>query len=549
MARAKRPVRNPKAGIAALRRSSAESETALSGRSGRELDLAILDGVGLALYVADMETHELLHVNEEMRRLFGRPLRGGLCYRELQGRDTPCPFCTNDIIKALNGGVYRWEFDNPLINRHALLMDRVIRWPDGRDVRLEVCLDISERRRAEQELQCRDAVLQAVSLAAETLLGSADWSRDMQAVLADLGRAVGVHRAYIFSNRTGPDGRLVMDHAFEWCAPGVTPQIGNPELQGVVYEEACPRWARSLGLGQPVHGPAAAFPDNERLVLEAQGIRSLLAVPIFVAGAWWGFIGFDDCARPRTWSSAETDALTAAAGLVGAAIHRHRMDEELRRSLAAQEALLQEVHHRVKNNLQVVSSLLDLAARRADSASAAEAMQDVRRKVQAMALIHAGIYCGSRLDVVDFGAYAGMLYSHLASCYPEAARRMTAVFSQRSLHLPLAQAVPCALILNEALTNVFRHACPEGREGTVRVTWDLLPDGRVQLAVADQGPGLPQEFPARSKGMGFKLLRGLAEHQLGGRLSLSRGPGLTLAVEFQPEAAATAAPGRKKRPV
>lgn len=436
------------------------------------------------------------------------------------------------------------------MNRHALLMDRVIRWRDGRDVRLEVCLDINERRRVERDIQCRDAVLQAVSLAAETMLGSEDWPRDMQTVLADLGRAVGAHRTYIFRNRTAPDGRLVMDQAFEWCAPGVTPQIGNPALQGVVYEEACPRWGRTLSLGQPLHGPVAGFPDNERLVMEAQGILSLLVVPIFVAGSWWGFTGFDDCSRPRVWSSAETDALVTAAGLIGAALHRRRTEEHLLRALASQEALLQEVHHRVKNNLQVVSSLLDMAARRAEPGPAVEAMQDVRRKVQAMALIHAGIYCGSLLDVVDFVAYAGMLYSHLASCYPEAARRMTPVFSQRPLHLPLAQAVPCALILNEALTNVFRHACPGECAGEVRVTWDLLPGGRVRLAVADQGPGLPPEVrPGGGGGMGFELLRGLAEHQLGGSLSLSPGPGLTLAVEFRPGSSATAPSGGEKDPV
>ncbi|MDY0305274.1 MAG: histidine kinase dimerization/phosphoacceptor domain -containing protein [Desulfovibrionaceae bacterium] len=496
----------------------------------------LFDGLDLSLYVADMDTHEILYTNEHMRRLFGKPLTGGICYRELQDRDSPCPFCTNDIIRTLKGGIYRWEYGNPLVGRHALLMDRVIRWPDGRDVRLEICLDITERRQAESALQARDAVLQAVSLAAETLLRGTDWGRDMDMVLAALGRAVGVCRAYIFRNRLAPDDTLVMDHAFEWCASGVRAQIGNPDLQGVRYAEVCPRWARVLGQGIPLHGLVADFPEKERTVLEAQEIKALLAVPIFVAGTWWGFIGFDDCKRARIWSSAEVDALATAAGIIGGAIQRRHVERALRRSLDEQKALFQEVHHRVKNNLQVVSSLLDMAARRLAPGPASEALGDVRQRVRAMALIHAGLYGGPRFDRVDFAAYAADLYGHVSSLYPEAARRLSARFLMPPLELPLVKAVPCALILNEALTNVFRHAYPGGRSGEVRVGWTSPAPGRVRLFVVDDGVGLPEGgAQTPSGGMGFKLLRGLAGHQLDGRLELRGGPGLEVAVEFCPE--------------
>ncbi|MCM0754939.1 PAS domain-containing protein [Desulfovibrio aminophilus] len=496
----------------------------------------LFDGLDLSLYVADMETHEILYTNEHMRRLFGKPLTGGICYKELQDRDSPCPFCTNDIIRTLDGGIYRWEFSNPLVGRHAVLMDRVIRWPDGRDVRLEICLDITERRQAENALQARDAVLQAVSMAAEVLLRGVDWSRDMDGVLAALGRSVGVCRAYIFRNREAPDGTLLMDHAHEWCAPGVRAQIGNPDLQGMRYVDFCPRWAQVLGHGTPLHGRVADFPESERRILDAQEIKSLLVVPIFVAGAWWGFIGFDDCQRSRLWSSAELDALATAAGIIGGAIQRRHGERALRRALDEQKALFQEVHHRVKNNLQVVSSLLDMAARRLAPDPAAEALVDVRQRVRAMALIHAGLYGGPRLDRVDFAAYAADLYGHVSSLYPDAARRLSARFSMPPLELPLVKAVPCALILNEALTNVFRHAYPGGRSGEVRVGWDRPAPGRVRMFVADDGVGLPEGREGEpSCGMGFKLLRGLAGHQLDGRLELRGGAGLEVTVEFTPE--------------
>src|SRR5581483_3668218 len=111
-------------------------------------------------------------------------------------------------------------------------------------------------------------------------------------------------------------------------APDVPREIDNPMLQSLSWQAAgLSRWVRVLGSGAVLQGHVREFPPAERGILERQGILSLLEVPVFVSGEWWGLIGFDDCAHEREWSQVEIDALRAAAGVLGAAIRR-RLDEE-----------------------------------------------------------------------------------------------------------------------------------------------------------------------------------------------------------------------------
>ncbi|MDK2988969.1 MAG: hypothetical protein PWR16_498 [Methanoculleus sp.] len=119
----------------------------------RDQLLSIFDGLEQIVYVTDPVTNEILYTNPFFTKALGRGVVGGLCYREFQGREEPCPFCTNDVILAPKPEPYRWEYYNPILDVHLDIVDRIIRWSDGRDVRLEVAIDITERKRAELALQ------------------------------------------------------------------------------------------------------------------------------------------------------------------------------------------------------------------------------------------------------------------------------------------------------------------------------------------------------------------------------------------------------------
>ena len=194
--------------------------------------------------------------------------------------------------------------------------------------------DVTERKRAEEELRRREAILRAVAFAAECFLKkAASWEESIEEVLERLGRAAEVSRVYVFENYTGEDDELWGSQRYEWVTTGVSAQMGNPLMQALPYRAAgFGRWMELLSWGELVHGHTREFSEEVQRELREQDIVSIVIVPIFVEGEWWGFIGFDECIAEREWSAAEIEALKAAADTLGAAIGRMRAERALRES-------------------------------------------------------------------------------------------------------------------------------------------------------------------------------------------------------------------------
>jgi len=124
--------------------------------------LALFESIDEVIYVVDPESHEILFANKHLKDAFGKELVGGICYRELQELDEPCEFCTNEKIFKNKGKPYSWEYHNPVLDRDYLITDRVIKWPDGRDVRFELAIDITERKEAELALRESERISRAI---------------------------------------------------------------------------------------------------------------------------------------------------------------------------------------------------------------------------------------------------------------------------------------------------------------------------------------------------------------------------------------------------
>jgi PAS domain S-box-containing protein len=209
---------------------------------------------------------------------------------------------------------------------------------------------------------------------------------------------------------------------------------------------------------------------------------------------------------------------------------RKQAETELKAALHEKEVLLKEIHHRVKNNMQVISSLVDLQAGQLQDKAVRTALQDVTHRVRSMALVHEKLYQSTDMARIDFAEYVQSLLTYLWRSYGAAASRIQLVSNLNPLALPIHAAVPCGLIINELTTNALKHAFCGRDGGEVHVS--LQAGERVCIRIQDNGNGLPAELDWRqTKSLGLRLVQILAR-QLSATVEVSSGEGTEFSVSF-----------------
>jgi PAS domain S-box-containing protein len=208
------------------------------------------------------------------------------------------------------------------------------------------------------------------------------------------------------------------------------------------------------------------------------------------------------------------------------------LNESLKVTLREREVLLQEIHHRVKNNLQVVSSLIHLQMRKLDAGDNREALGECRSRIQAIALIHEKLYQSSDYARVRFNEYAESLAIGLLSASRTEPGEIRLDLAVEDIALALDQAIPCGLVLNELISNAIKHGFKDGRGGTIRIEFSRAPEDLVSLSVSNDGIDLPSDFePNESPTLGLHLVLALAS-QLDARFDMPRGRGSTFRLTF-----------------
>jgi PAS domain S-box-containing protein len=211
---------------------------------------------------------------------------------------------------------------------------------------------------------------------------------------------------------------------------------------------------------------------------------------------------------------------------------RAAAEKKIKTSLREKETLLREIHHRVKNNLQVVASLLRLQSRTVTDPLTRSMFQESQDRVHSMALLHENLYQADDLSRVDFREYIQQLASHLFRSYGVAAQRIHLRTNIDELYLNLDAAVPCGLIINEVVSNSLKHAFPDSREGEIRIELLAPVRGMARLVVADNGIGMPNETEGTAgKSLGMRLVRALAE-QLGATIEVQSTDGTEVRLNF-----------------
>ena len=199
---------------------------------------------------------------------------------------------------------------------------------------------------------------------------------------------------------------------------------------------------------------------------------------------------------------------------------RKAVQIQLEASVKEKEYLLQEIHHRVKNNLQVISSILDMSRMRTDDPEAVDLITNARSKIQSMAFIHSQLYRSDRFDQIEMGTHIRELLRYLTTVY-SAAGVVACHVDIKEVYLSLTQAIPCALVVNELISNAFKHAFTNEGEGTIEVSMEIAASSTVQISVRDDGVGMGDDFDlAAVDSLGLKLVRNLVERQLKGSIQL-----------------------------
>lgn len=250
--------------------------------------LSLLNEISELVYVSDPETYELLFVNQTgCQTLHLENYKHKKCYEVLQGKTSPCEFCTND--RLCDDNFYTWEFTNPSIGRHFLLKYKIIQWR-GKTARMEIAFDITERELQKQELKNMLDVQTLITNCVRMLYAVDDLDQTINAVLTQIGEFLVSDRAYVFEIKDE-----LMNNTHEWTAPGISPQLEKlQQLDLSLISDWLPFFEKN---------DCIIIDDVEQLqktnpaayaTLHAQEITSLIAAPIFLDNKLAGYIGIDN---------------------------------------------------------------------------------------------------------------------------------------------------------------------------------------------------------------------------------------------------------------
>ncbi len=378
-------------------------------------------------------------------------------------------------------------------------------------------VDVTGRRKAEQALRYQRSLQQIMMDLAKGFINIVPEKVDahLKEMLGTIGSFTRMDRTYIFIHN---HEQQTTSNTHEWCAEGIAPEIENLqdlpfELFGDILE--------THKKGETFHVPeVSAMPDDDsiRRILEPQGIKSVVLLPLQHEDTDLGFVGFDAVRQVRLFAEAEIDLLKVAAEIISNALILQQKTRTIQKNLDEKNILLAEIHHRVKNNLAVISSLLTLQTDFFSSEEETKAVLiDMRQRIKSMALVHELVYQHDNPAHINFGELLKKLVSGFAKEYND--KVIDVAIQADDAMLYLNQTIPFSLLANELLVNACKHAFKNRKRGFIEVLFEKNTN-HMRFVVKDDGVGMADtDMLENPRTLGYTVIRTLVT-QLEGKLDI-----------------------------
>ena len=402
--------------------------------------------------------------------------------------------------------------------------------------------EIGEYKRAEAELVQRNRELLSLQSAAAATTSCLDLPFVLDTVTWEMVSLLGVEGCAISEwNQESDTVSVIAEYGsagWEEEKPVIKVyDLADYPLKNRVLAE---RYAQQMTTSQSDVDPA------ELAYMQQANLKTLLMLPMVFQNRVVGLVEMKDSRVERAFTDREISlaqllATQAASAIENARLYeraqreiseRMRAEKQIKASLREKEVLLKEIHHRVKNNLQVISSLLNLQSRYIEDQSVLELFQESQNRVRSMALIHEKLYRSQDLARINFAEYIRNLATHLVRSYRANSGPVSLKVDANDVSLSIDAAVPCGLIINELVSNSLKYAFKDGREGEIRIELRSDRDRQVTLIVADNGVGFPKDLDFRyTESLGMQLVNTLT-NQLDGTVELHSNGGTEFKITF-----------------
>ena len=436
------------------------------------------------------------------------------------------------IQLARHGKLKAWKCDQKIRTR-----DGQIRWLTDRSIELlneqnisygsiGILQDITDRKLTEANLRKREAILEAITFAAEQFLKTANWRENIDVVLEQLGKTLNATHAYLFEDHTNPQGELVTSMRYEWTAPGYPGYLDSPYFQNSkVHQEGYEEQVEALSRGEARIGTSSTFNPIEKESMDEFGVKAILELPIFVNEREWGAIGFDDFEQEREWSNAEMSALKIAAGILSAAIKRQLDEDALQKELNERKKLIGElenknselerftytVSHDLKSPLVTINGFLGYLEQDAASGNMERLKKDTRRIQEAVNKMQRLLNellelsrIGRMMNLPENIPFNELVREALDIVQGQLEERGVMVQIQPNLPVISGDRPRLIEVIQNLLDNAAKYMGDQ-KEPRIEIGQQGEIDGTPTLYVKDNGIGIPSEHHDRIFGLFNKL--------------------------------------------